>query len=85
MQVPLSTKLELETYTRLQELSRQTGQAMTKIIDIALREYMDKLNRQPEQQSLYTEEDITYVTAPVKNIEPKVIRAANGKFQKRSK
>lgn len=82
MQVPLSTKLELETYTKLQNLSRQTGQAMTKIIDIALTEYMDRLSRQPEEISIFTDEDVKYVNQDLK---PKVVRGKDGKFQKKER
>ncbi len=41
-QVTLNTRVSLQTWTALNELSEQTGESKASIVDAALREYLEK-------------------------------------------
>jgi len=41
-QVTLNTRVSLQTWTALNELSEQTGESKASIVDAAIREYLEK-------------------------------------------
>ncbi len=43
-QVQLNTRVSLQTWTALDEYSKQSGESKASIVDAALREYLEKMN-----------------------------------------
>lgn len=45
MQIPLSTKVSLETYQRLEDYREATKIPKSQIVEVALKEYLDKVEK----------------------------------------
>ena len=49
-QVQLNTRVSLQTWTALDEYSKQSGESKASIVDAALREYLEKRKEQKNKK-----------------------------------
>ncbi len=70
MQVQLATRIELELALALDRIAKETDMAKAKIVDMALRNWIEQYNQNPKNGELFN---------------PKPSRDEKGRFSKKQK